>query len=82
MVNIGKNITFAYINISKNEPRDVDIWGVPLPIGFLYTNALDKKNVIKFVPKDNKDISEKEVVNFLEKNLKDYTINDDKIEDL
>ena len=77
-----KNITFAYINISKNEPRDLDIWGVPLPIGFLYTNALDKKNVIKFVPKDNKDISEKEVVNFLEKNLKDYTINDDKIEDL
>ena len=79
----NKNLIFACINISKNEPRDLDIWGNPLPIGFLFTNALDKKNVIKFLPKNYKDISEKEVVNFLDKNLKNNTISDeDKIEDL
>ena len=49
------NIWFLwYINISKNEPRDLDIWGNQLPIGFLFTNALDKKNVIKFLPKNYK----------------------------
>ena len=79
----NKNLIFACINISKNEPRDLDIWGNPLPIGFLFTNALDKKNVIKFLPKNYKDISEKEVINFLDKNLKNNTISDeDKIEDL
>ena len=79
----NKNLIFAYINIGRNEPRDLDIRGVPYPIGFLYTNALTKKDIIKFVPKDNKNLSEKELINFLEKNLRISTSNnDDKNEDL
>ena len=73
----NKNIIFAYINISKNEPRDLEIRSQTYPFGFLFTNSLGEKNksIIKFEPKDFKDISEKEVVNFLEKYIdikKDY----------
>ena len=78
-----KNLIFAYINVGRNEPRDLDIRGVPYPIGFLYTNAMDKKNVIKFVPKNNKDIGEKELESFLKSNIKiSNFINEDKNEDL
>ena len=74
----NKNIIFAYINISKNEPRDLEIRGMPYPFGYLYTNALEKKKIIKFLPNDNKKISESEVRNFLDK----YINEDDNIEDL
>ena len=64
-----KDIVFAYINVSKNEPRDLEIRSQTYPFGYLYTNALEEKekSIIKFDPKDFKNISEKEVVNFLEK---------------
>ena len=74
----SKNLIFAYINISKNEPRDLEIRGMPYPFGYLYTNALEKKKIIKFLPNDNKKISESEVRNFLDK----YINEDDNIEDL
>ena len=32
----NKNLVFAYINIGRNEPRDLEVWGLPFPIGFLY----------------------------------------------
>ena len=74
----NKNLIFAYINISKNEPRDLEIRGMPYPFGYLYTNAQEKKKIIKFLPNDNKKISESEVRNFLDK----YINEDDNIEDL
>ena len=80
----NKNIIFAYINIGRNEPRDLDIRGLPYPIGFLYTNSLKKKDIIKFVPKNYKDISEKEVENFIRRYAKIYSVSDeeDQTEDL
>ena len=75
--NENKNLIFAYINVGRNEPRDLEIWGIPFPFGFLYTNALEKKSIIKFIPKDHKDISEKEVMNFIEKNINVEDRNED-----
>ena len=78
----NKNIKFAYINISKNEPRDLEIRSDKYPFAYLYTNALDKKNksIIKFEPKDIKNLSEKEVESFLKKYINLNKI--DKDEDL
>ena len=78
----NKNIKFAYINISKNEPRDLEIRSDKYPFAYLYTNALDKNNksIIKFEPKDIKNLSEKEVESFLKKYINLNKI--DKDEDL
>ena len=78
----NKNIKFAYINISKNEPRDLEIRSDKYPFAYLYMNALDKNNksIIKFEPKDIKNLSEKEVESFLKKYINLNKI--DKDEDL
>lgn len=71
--NISSNyedICFSYINIEKNEPRDLPVRKEILPLGYLYTNAMDKKEIIKFVPKNISKLNEKEIKIFLDKNIK------------
>ena len=65
-----EDISFAYININKNEPRDFFARNDDLPIAYLYTNAMDEKQIIKYVPKNFTDISEEEVIMFLDENIR------------
>ena len=65
-----QELSFTYINVEKNEPRDIYVNENEIPMGYLYTNAMDKKDVIKFVPQNYSDINEEEIVSFLNENLK------------
>ena len=65
-----KDLSFTYININTNEPRDLLIREGEVPVGFLYTNAMEKKEIIRFEPQNFSEIYEEEVVSFLDKNLK------------
>lgn len=74
-----EELSFAYINIEKNEPRDILVDENEIPVGYLYTNAMAKKDVIKFVPQNYSDINEEEIVSFLNENLKiEKTVNGEK----
>ena len=65
-----ENTSFAYINVNNNEPRDLPVRGEILPLGYLYTNAMDEKIIIKFEFKNINQINEKEVIIFLDENIK------------
>lgn len=65
-----EDLSFTYINIEKNEPRDIILDENEVPAGFLYTNAMDKKEVIKFVPQNYSEMNEEEIEAFLDENLK------------
>ena len=72
------NIVFEYINISRNEPRDLNITRQPFPFGFLYINeGKPEKKIVKFKAKNVTEISENEVINFLETNIKINDNNED-----
>ena len=64
-----KDLSFTYININTNEPRDLVIKEGEVPVGFLYTNAMKKKEIIRFEPKNFSEVYEEEVLSFLDKNL-------------
>ena len=70
-----KNINLGYLNADMNEARDINIKGGKFPKAFLYTNALEKKQVIEFIPKNISYFTIGEVEQFLVKNLgwKDLT---------
>ena len=82
-----KNINLGYLNADMNEARDINIKGGNFPKAFLYTNALEKKQVIEFIPKNITYFTLGEVEQFLVKNLgwKDlsnkYQINFEELED-
>ena len=60
------NIVFEMMDARYNEPRDIVINEVEdLPLIYLYTNAMEEKNVFKFIPKSNETIYESEVESFL-----------------
>ena len=65
-----ENTSFAYINVNNNEPRDLPVRGEILPLGYLYTNAMDEKIIIKFEFKNINQINEKEVIIFLDEIIK------------
>ena len=60
------NIVFEMMDARYNEPRDIVINEVEdLPLIYLYTNAMEEKNVFIFIPKSNETIYESEVESFL-----------------
>ena len=65
-----EDIIFSYINIVKNEPRDLPVREENFPMGYLYINAMDNKEIIKFIPKDINKIDENEIKLFLDENIK------------
>ena len=65
-----EDISFCYINIQSNEPRDLNLSEETLPIGFLYTNAMKEKKIIKFKPNNITNLQEKEFEIFLDENVK------------
>ena len=64
-----KDLSFTYLNINTNEPRDLVIREGEVPVGFLYTNAMEKKEIIRFEPQNFSEIYKEEVISFLDKNL-------------
>ena len=67
-----ENISFCYLYIGLNEPRDLYVRNDVFPIGFLYTNAMEEKNIIKFVPKNLSYINREEIEIFLNENTNNY----------
>ena len=68
-------VIYAVMDGVENEARDLSWEYDDLPLVFLFTNAMKDKKVIKFVPKNHTEISEREIVEFVGKNLgwdKDY----------
>jgi hypothetical protein len=82
-----KKINLGYLNSDMNEARDINIKEGDFPKAFLYTNGLEKKQVIEFIPKNINYFTIGEVEQFLVKNLgwKDltnkYVINLEDIDD-
>ena len=72
LTKIFENISFCYLYIGLNEPRDLYVRNDVFPIGFLYTNAMEEKNIIKFVPKNLSYINREEIEIFLNENTKNY----------
>lgn len=71
-----KDLSFTYISANTNEPRDLLIKEDEIPVGFLYTNAMEKKEIIRFEPKNFSEVYEEEVVSFLDENLKKHKAKD------
>lgn len=71
-----KDLSFTYLNINTNEPRDLVIKEGEVPVGFLYTNAMKKKDIIRFEPKNFSEVNKEEVVSFLDKNLQKDKVKD------
>ena len=65
-----KNLKFTILNYRMNEPRDLELNENIFPRIFLYTNAMEEKKTIKFVHKNDTEISYEEVEEFLTENLK------------
>ena len=63
------DIIYAIMDGVANAARDIKYKFDDLPLIYLYTNAMKEKKVIKFVPKNQTEISEKEVVEFVGNNL-------------
>ena len=67
-----KNVIFTVIDGSKNEVRDIDFKEKDLPFIYLYNNVDSKKrNKNKFIPENQKDISEKELEKFIKSLIPD-----------
>ena len=64
-----KDIKFTYINVNKNEPRDLPVRDEIYPFGYLYTNAMEEKKIIRFSPLNKTEINEKTIRVFLDKNI-------------
>jgi thiol-disulfide isomerase/thioredoxin len=64
-----EDVSFVYLNVNANEPRDLFLKNETFPIGFLYTNALKEKKIIKYVP-DLSNINQNDIEMFINKNIK------------
>ena len=64
-----KNIDLGFLNADNNEARGINIKEGKYPKAFLYTNALEKKQVIEFIPKNISYFTIDEIEQFLLKNL-------------
>ena len=65
-----KKIRFNIMDINKNEPRDIDANAYDFPRAYLYTNAMEKKDKIRFNPKNMSELNIEEFEEFLIANLK------------
>ena len=64
-----KKIVFAYIDVRKNQPRDINLENEVPPLVLLYTNNMPEKKVIKLTHTNWTLINEEYVENFLAENL-------------
>ena len=64
-----KKVIFAYIDVGKNQPRDIDLGNEVPPLVLLYTNNMPEKKIIKMTHKNWTLINEEYIENFLAENL-------------
>ena len=64
-----KKIKFSIMNVEKNEPRDIDVNGYDFPRAYLYTNAMEKKERIRYTPKNMSNLNIEEFEEFLFEHL-------------
>lgn len=64
-----KNIKFNIMDINKNEPRDIDVNSFDFPRAYLFTNAMEKKETIRYMPKNLSDLKVEEFEAFLNEKL-------------
>ena len=43
-----KNIKFKVMNVNKNEPRDINVYNDDFPRAYLFTNAMENKEMIRY----------------------------------
>ena len=76
-----KNIKFKVMNVNKNEPRDINVYNDDFPRAYLFTNAMENKEMIRYMPKNNStEIVLEELDDFISEKLKwkNDTINEKK----
>jgi thiol-disulfide isomerase/thioredoxin len=76
-----KNIKFKVMNVNKNEPRDINVYNDDFPRAYLFTNAMENKEMIRYEPKNNStEIVLEELDDFISEKLKwkNDTINEKK----
>ena len=74
-----EDVSFVYLNVNANEPRDLFLKNETFPIGFLYTNALKEKKIIKYVP-DLSNINQNDMEMFINKNIKAEVAKNDNVQ--
>ena len=90
---IDKKIKFNIMDINSNEPRDINAYEEDFPRIYLFTNAMNKKEMIRFTPKNMSQLTLEEVESFVieklnwkieenQKNKEKTTDKKDKNEDL
>ena len=90
---IEKKIKFNIMDINSNEPRDINAYEEDFPRIYLFTNAMNKKEMIRFTPKNMSQLTLEEVESFVieklnwkiegnQKNKEKTTDKKDKNEDL
>ena len=62
-------VVFAYIDLSKNQPRDINVEEEGIPLILLYTNAMSDKKIIKLNHRNFTEIKIGEIEEFLYANL-------------
>ena len=65
-----KKIKISIMNVEKNEPRDIDVNGYDFPRAYLYTNDMEKKEKIRYTPKNMSNLNIEEFEEFLFEHLK------------
>ena len=81
------------MNINNNEPRNINANEYDFPRTYLFTNAMEKKEMIRFTPKNMSQLTLEEVESFVieklnwkieenQKNKEKTTDKKDKNEDL
>lgn len=64
-----KRLKFKIMNINNNEPRDIDANNYDFPRVYLFTNALEKRETIRFTPKNMSELYIEEFESFLSEKL-------------
>ena len=60
-----KKIRFNIMNVNNNEPRDINANDYDFPRAYLFTNAMEKKEMIRFTPKNMSELNLEEFETFL-----------------
>ena len=65
-----KNIKFKVMNVNKNEPRDINVYNDDFPRAYLFPNAMENKEMIRYMPKNKStEIVLEELDNFISEKL-------------
>ena len=64
-----KKLKFAYMDASKNQPRDINIYDEIPPMILLYTNAMSEKKIIRMNHKNMTEITEEDIEDFIYETL-------------